>query len=100
MLSLLFRGVLHSNPMDYAWGANGLDAIITQVKLGFTRVSILLYSAAAPVAMQGTRDCGGTNGKASAMRGPSALAQETSGFCVLLSSPLSSACLAGCFSSY
>uniref|UniRef100_A0A8D1IH24 RING-type E3 ubiquitin transferase n=1 Tax=Sus scrofa TaxID=9823 RepID=A0A8D1IH24_PIG len=23
-------GVLHSNPMDYAWGANGLDAIITQ----------------------------------------------------------------------
>ncbi|KAM9245054.1 E3 ubiquitin-protein ligase RNF126 isoform 5-T5 [Dugong dugon] len=24
-------GVLHSNPMDYAWGANGLDAIITQV---------------------------------------------------------------------
>lgn len=29
----LFRGVLHSNPMDYAWGANGLDAIITQVFL-------------------------------------------------------------------
>lgn len=28
---LVFRGVLHSNPMDYAWGANGLDAIITQV---------------------------------------------------------------------
>lgn len=29
---LLFqRGMLHSNPMDYAWGANGLDAIITQV---------------------------------------------------------------------
>lgn len=26
------RGVLHSNPMDYAWGANGLDAIITQVR--------------------------------------------------------------------
>lgn len=26
------RGVLHSNPMDYAWGANGLDAIITQVQ--------------------------------------------------------------------
>lgn len=26
-----YRGVLHSNPMDYAWGANGLDAIITQV---------------------------------------------------------------------
>lgn len=25
-------GVLHSNPMDYAWGANGLDAIITQVR--------------------------------------------------------------------
>ncbi|KAJ8777025.1 hypothetical protein J1605_014889 [Eschrichtius robustus] len=25
-------GVLHSNPMDYAWGANGLDAIITQVQ--------------------------------------------------------------------
>lgn len=25
------RGMLHSNPMDYAWGANGLDAIITQV---------------------------------------------------------------------
>lgn len=25
------RGVLHSNPMDYAWGANGLDAIITQL---------------------------------------------------------------------
>lgn len=24
-------GVLHSNPMDYAWGANGLDAIITQL---------------------------------------------------------------------
>uniref|UniRef100_A0A3Q3KMM2 RING-type E3 ubiquitin transferase n=1 Tax=Monopterus albus TaxID=43700 RepID=A0A3Q3KMM2_MONAL len=23
-------GILHSNPMDYAWGANGLDAIITQ----------------------------------------------------------------------
>lgn len=46
MLSLLFRGVLHSNPMDYAWGANGLDAIITQVKLGFTTVSILLCGAA------------------------------------------------------
>lgn len=30
---ILFRGVLHSNPMDYAWGANGLDAIITQVFL-------------------------------------------------------------------
>lgn len=30
--ALLFqRGMLHSNPMDYAWGANGLDAIITQV---------------------------------------------------------------------
>lgn len=28
---LFFRGMLHSNPMDYAWGANGLDAIITQV---------------------------------------------------------------------
>ena len=26
------RGVLQSNPMDYAWGANGLDAIITQVQ--------------------------------------------------------------------
>lgn len=26
------RGVLHSNPMDYAWGANGLDTIITQVQ--------------------------------------------------------------------
>ncbi|XP_072804259.1 E3 ubiquitin-protein ligase RNF126 isoform X6 [Vicugna pacos] len=25
-------GVLHSNPMDYAWGANGLDAIITQAR--------------------------------------------------------------------
>ncbi|XP_070321352.1 E3 ubiquitin-protein ligase RNF126 isoform X2 [Odocoileus virginianus] len=25
------EGVLHSNPMDYAWGANGLDAIITQL---------------------------------------------------------------------
>lgn len=25
------RGVLHSNPMDYAWGANGLDTIITQL---------------------------------------------------------------------
>ncbi|XP_067086686.1 E3 ubiquitin-protein ligase RNF126-like [Osmerus mordax] len=24
-------GVLHSNPMDYAWGAGGLDAIITQL---------------------------------------------------------------------
>ncbi|XP_041695541.1 E3 ubiquitin-protein ligase RNF126-like [Coregonus clupeaformis] len=24
-------GVLHSNPMDYAWGANGLDAVITQL---------------------------------------------------------------------
>ncbi|XP_036090160.1 E3 ubiquitin-protein ligase RNF126 isoform X2 [Rousettus aegyptiacus] len=24
-------GVLHSSPMDYAWGANGLDAIITQL---------------------------------------------------------------------
>ncbi|KAG8594616.1 hypothetical protein GDO81_001269 [Engystomops pustulosus] len=24
-------GVLHSNPMDYAWGANGLDTIITQL---------------------------------------------------------------------
>ncbi|XP_036604758.1 E3 ubiquitin-protein ligase RNF126-like [Trichosurus vulpecula] len=24
-------GVLHSNPMDYAWGANGLDVIITQL---------------------------------------------------------------------
>lgn len=31
---IVFRGVLHSNPMDYAWGANGLDAIITQVLLG------------------------------------------------------------------
>lgn len=30
---ILCRGVLHSNPMDYAWGANGLDAIITQVFL-------------------------------------------------------------------
>lgn len=28
---LICRGMLHSNPMDYAWGANGLDAIITQV---------------------------------------------------------------------
>ena len=28
-----FRGMLHSNPMDYAWGANGLDAIITQVHM-------------------------------------------------------------------
>ncbi|KAF6728975.1 E3 ubiquitin-protein ligase RNF126 [Oryzias melastigma] len=27
----IFRGMLHSNPMDYAWGANGLDAIITQL---------------------------------------------------------------------
>src|SRR4029434_3288218 len=25
------RGMLNSTPMDYAWGANGLDAIITQV---------------------------------------------------------------------
>ncbi|XP_041698544.1 E3 ubiquitin-protein ligase RNF126 [Coregonus clupeaformis] len=24
-------GMLHSNPMDYAWGANGLDSIITQL---------------------------------------------------------------------
>ncbi|KAK1790907.1 hypothetical protein P4O66_014745, partial [Electrophorus voltai] len=24
-------GMLHSNPMDYAWGVNGLDAIITQL---------------------------------------------------------------------
>ncbi|KAJ8362140.1 hypothetical protein AAFF_G00392930 [Aldrovandia affinis] len=24
-------GALHSSPMDYAWGANGLDAIITQL---------------------------------------------------------------------
>ncbi|XP_063770553.1 E3 ubiquitin-protein ligase RNF126 [Pseudophryne corroboree] len=24
-------GVLHSSPMDYAWGANGLDTIITQL---------------------------------------------------------------------
>ncbi|CAL8281559.1 unnamed protein product [Lota lota] len=24
-------GMLHSSPMDYAWGANGLDAIITQL---------------------------------------------------------------------
>uniref|UniRef100_A0A4W3HGH4 Ring finger protein 126 n=1 Tax=Callorhinchus milii TaxID=7868 RepID=A0A4W3HGH4_CALMI len=24
-------GVLHSNPLDYAWGANGLDSIITQL---------------------------------------------------------------------
>uniref|UniRef100_A0A8C9RH20 RING-type E3 ubiquitin transferase n=1 Tax=Scleropages formosus TaxID=113540 RepID=A0A8C9RH20_SCLFO len=24
-------GVLHSSPMDYVWGANGLDAIITQL---------------------------------------------------------------------
>lgn len=35
--------MLHSNPMDYAWGANGLDAIITQVypnPLHFTRDSI------------------------------------------------------------
>ncbi|KAJ8274078.1 hypothetical protein COCON_G00087030 [Conger conger] len=24
-------GILHSSPMDYAWGANGLDAIITQL---------------------------------------------------------------------
>lgn len=30
-LKFFFRGMLHSNPMDYAWGANGLDAIITQV---------------------------------------------------------------------
>ena len=27
----LSRGMLHSNPMDYAWGVDGLDAIITQV---------------------------------------------------------------------
>ncbi|XP_077110274.1 E3 ubiquitin-protein ligase RNF126 isoform X2 [Ranitomeya variabilis] len=26
-------GVLHSNPMDYAWGANGLDTIITQAPI-------------------------------------------------------------------
>lgn len=32
------RGVLHSNPMDYAWGANGLDAIITQVRLATQRL--------------------------------------------------------------
>lgn len=32
------RGVLHSNPMDYAWGANGLDAIITQVQGGLPEV--------------------------------------------------------------
>lgn len=25
--------------MDYAWGANGLDAIITQVKLGYNGIS-------------------------------------------------------------
>lgn len=89
--------------MDYAWGANGLDAIITQVKLGFTAVSILLCGAegaAAPVVIQGMRGCGDWNGKGSTVQGPSALAQETSGFCVLLGSPLSSACLAGCFSSY
>lgn len=36
-----FRGVLHSNPMDYAWGANGLDAIITQVSL---RNVVRIYS--------------------------------------------------------
>lgn len=53
LLSLLFRGVLHSNPMDYAWGANGLDAIITQVKLGFTTVSILLCGAAGNEGLQG-----------------------------------------------
>nr|XP_029478801.1 E3 ubiquitin-protein ligase RNF126-like isoform X1 [Oncorhynchus nerka] len=29
--NILDRGMLHSNPMDYAWGANGLDAIITQL---------------------------------------------------------------------
>ena len=33
------RGMLHSNPMDYAWGANGLDAIITQVRRREERVS-------------------------------------------------------------
>ncbi|AWP04207.1 putative E3 ubiquitin-protein ligase RNF126-like isoform 3 [Scophthalmus maximus] len=27
-------GMLHSNPMDYAWGANGLDSIITQTEKG------------------------------------------------------------------
>lgn len=53
MLSLLFRGVLHSNPMDYAWGANGLDAIITQVKLGFTAVSIFLCGAAGGAGNEG-----------------------------------------------
>lgn len=66
MLSLLFRGVLHSNPMDYAWGANGLDAIITQVKLGFTTVSIFLCSAAgaaAPVLLQGMRGWGTEMGR-------------------------------------
>lgn len=29
---LYCRGMLHSNPMDYAWGASGLDEIITQVE--------------------------------------------------------------------
>lgn len=52
--------------MDYAWGANGLDAIITQVKLGFTTVSILLCSAAgaaAPVLLQGMRGWGTEMGR-------------------------------------
>lgn len=89
--------------MDYAWGANGLDAIITQVKLGFTAFFILLCGAAggaAPVVVQGMRGWGVRNGTGSTVWGPSALAQETSGFFMLLGSPLSSACPAGCFSSY
>ena len=37
--SSIRRGMLHSNPMDYAWGANGLDSIITQVRRGKEKVS-------------------------------------------------------------
>jgi len=54
--SYSYRGVLHSNPMDYAWGANGLDAIITQVKLALQwslRSSwVVLTKLSAPIVLQ------------------------------------------------
>ncbi|XP_043909825.1 E3 ubiquitin-protein ligase RNF126 [Protopterus annectens] len=38
-------GVLHSNPMDYAWGANGLDTIIT----GKTKYNLFTRSHPPPM---------------------------------------------------
>lgn len=41
--------MLHSNPMDYAWGANGLDAIITQVSSGIMSYELTYYIEPKPL---------------------------------------------------